>query len=158
MKIHELVKSTGLVDKANQRGRWNGSKGNTSWKWHKGQKARSGHKYKWYHEGGQTPLVQRMPKARWFKRHFKLVTDITVINVGDLEKNAKVVAGSSITKDVLVSLWVISNADQKVKVLGNGDLSKSLSFDGVDYFSASAKEKITQAGWTVTETAENQSA
>ena len=155
MKIHELVRSTGLVDKSNQRGRWNGSKGNTSGKWHKWQKARSGHKYKWAHEGGQTPLVQRMPKARGFKRHFKLVTDITAINLNDLEKNKRIASWSDITKETLISLGVISQKDQKVKILGTGELTKSLKFDGVEFFSASAKEKIEKAGWEVKQKAES---
>jgi large subunit ribosomal protein L15 len=78
-----------------------------------------------------------------------LVTDITAINIADLEANASISTGDTITKDVLVALGVISQADQKVKILGNGDISKSLTFDGVEYFSSSAKAKIEKAGGTV---------
>jgi len=158
MKIHELVRSAGLSDKANQKGRWNATKGNTSGKGNKWQKARSWHKFKWSFEGGQTPLIQRMPKKRWFKRYFKLVADITAINVADLEKNARLATGTVVTKDVLVSLWIISKPNQKVKILGNGEFTKSLTFDGVDYFSTSAQAKIKKAGGKINQASQEESA
>ena len=158
MKIHELARSAGLSDKANQKGRWNATKGNTSGKGNKWQKARSWHKFKWSFEGGQTPLIQRMPKKRGFKRYFKLVTDITAINVADLEKNARLATGTVVTKDVLVSLWIISKIDQKVKILGNGEFTKSLTFDGVDYFSTSAQAKIEKAGGKIKQASQEESA
>ncbi len=158
MKTHELLRSSGLTAKANQKGRGNATKGNTSGKWHKGQKARSGYKSKRAFEGWQTPLVQRMPKKKWFKRFFKLVTDITAINVADLEANKSLASGDTVTKETLVSLWIISQPEQKVKILGNGDITKSLTFDGVDYFSSSAKEKITQSGGSIVEKNSEESA
>jgi large subunit ribosomal protein L15 len=151
MKTHELLRSSGLTDKANQKGRGNATKGNTSGKWNKGQKSLSGYKSKRSFEGWQTPLVQRMPKKKWFKRFFKLVTDITAINVADLEANKKLASGDTVTKETLVSLWIISQPNHKVKILGNGDIEKSLTFDGVDYFSASAKDKIAKAGGSIIE-------
>ncbi len=158
MKIHELVRSAWLTDKANQKGRGNATKGNTSGKGHKWQKARSGHKYKWSFEWWQTPLVQRMPKKKWFKRYYKLVSDITAINVSDIEANKAISSGDTITKDTLISLGIISQSNQQVKILGNWDISKSLTFDGVEHFSVSAKAKIEKAGWSINYVSEESAA
>jgi large subunit ribosomal protein L15 len=87
-----------------------------------------------------------------------LVTDITAINISDLEANKAISSGDTITKDALVDLGVISQAHHKVKILGNGDISKSLTFDGVEYFSSSAKVKIEKAGGTVNQANPEESA
>ncbi len=126
MKLHTLEKSKGFKDKARRLGRGDASKGNYSGKGHKGQKARSGTSVRLFFEGGQTSIVQRMPKARGFKRYYKLVDTYTVINVGDLEKNP-MIAGE-ITKEVLKKARYIKKGSELVKILGNGELTKSLTF------------------------------
>lgn len=100
-----------------------------------------------FFEGGQTSVVQRMPKARGFKRYYKLVDVVEVVNLSALEKDVRIT--SLVNKDLLVDLgYIHSNAD-RVKVLGNGELSKSLSFEGIELFSDAAKAKIEKAGGSI---------
>ncbi|PZM87615.1 MAG: 50S ribosomal protein L15 [candidate division SR1 bacterium] len=148
MKLHSLVRSKGLKDKLNRRGRGNASgRGNFSGRGCNGQKSRSGHSMKPFFEGGQTSVVQRMPKARGFKRYYKLVDVVEVVNLSALEKDVRIT--SLVNKDLLVDLgYIHSNAD-RVKVLGNGELSKSLSFEGIELFSDAAKAKIEKAGGSI---------
>jgi large subunit ribosomal protein L15 len=88
MKLHSLIKSKGRVSKKARLGRGNASKyGNYSGKGHKGQNARSGGGVSPFFEGGQTPLVMRLPKRKGFKRYFKLLDKYTALNVGTLEKD-----------------------------------------------------------------------
>ncbi len=147
MKLHSLTKSTGFKDKARRIGRGNASKGNTSGKGNKGQKARSGGSISPFFEGGQTPLIQRMPKFKGFKRPIKLQEVYAVVNLADLEKNEKVV--SEVTKEVLKTAGYIKKTSEMVKVLGNGELKKKLVFSGIEKFSKSALEKIEKAGGEV---------
>jgi large subunit ribosomal protein L15 len=144
MKLHELQRSKGYKDKARQLGRGDGSKGNYSGKGHKGQKARSGRSVRLSFEGGQTSIVQRMPKARGFKRYYKLVDRYEVINVSSLEKDTRI--ASEVTKESLKSAGYIKNVSCLVKILGNGELSKSLVFSGIEKFTQSAIAKIEKAG------------
>ncbi|MDO4713139.1 MAG: 50S ribosomal protein L15 [bacterium] len=148
MKLHSLVRSKGLKDKLNRRGRGNASgRGNFSGRGCNGQKSRSGHSMKPFFEGGQTSVVQRMPKHRGFKRYYKLVDTIEVVNLAALEKDERIT--SMVNKELLVDLgYIRSNADA-VKVLGNGDFSKALSFEGIELFSNSAKAKIEKAGGSI---------
>jgi len=147
MKLHELVRSKWLKNKATRKGRWNASKGNTSGKWHKGQKARAGWSISPFFEGGQTPLVQRIPKSRGFKRYYKFVDNYAVVNLGNLEKDVRV--EKEVTKDLLVSRGYAKKKDM-IKVLWNGDLTKNLQFSNIEKYSKSAEEKITKAGWKIT--------
>lgn len=103
MKLHTLKQSKGIIEKNNQLGRGNASKGNYSGKGHKGQKARSGHSMKPFFEGGQTSIIQRLPKRRGFKRYFKLIQETTPVNIDRLEKDTRI-ATAPITHDLLVSL------------------------------------------------------
>ena len=144
MKLHELKKSKGFKDKARRLGRGNASKGNYSGKGHKGQKARAGAKIRPSFEGGQTSIVQRMPKMKGFKRYYKLVERYEVINVSSLEKDVRI--SSEVTKEVLVTAGYMKNASLPVKILGNGELTKSLHFSGIEKFTKSAVEKIEKAG------------
>ena len=148
MKLHSLVRSKGLKDKLNRRGRGNASgRGNFSGRGCNGQKSRSGHSMKPFFEGGQTSVVQRMPKHRGFKRYYKLVDAVEVVNLAALEKDERIT--SVVNKELLVDLgYIHSNADT-VKVLGNGEFSKTLSFEGIELFSDSAKQKIEKAGGSI---------
>ncbi|MCK9467452.1 MAG: 50S ribosomal protein L15 [Candidatus Absconditabacterales bacterium] len=142
MKLHEIKRSSGLKDKANRIGRGNASKGNYSGKGHKGQKARSGGSIPVFFEGGQTPIVQQMPKARGFKRYFKLLQKYSVINLGRLQKDERITDKLELNKFKLKELGYIKKESDLVKVLGNGDFSKEIVFVGLDKFSKSAMEKI----------------
>lgn len=143
MKIHQFTRSKWLTDKSKRKGRGNGSwKWNYSGKWLKWQKARSGFSMKPFFEWGQTSIVQRIPKAKWFKRHYKLVTEYSVINLSKLQDDVRILDGMEITKAVLKDLWYIKNESLLVKILWDWDLTKKLTFTNIDKFSKSAEEKI----------------
>lgn len=146
MKIHELKKSTWLKDKARRIGRWDGTKGNTSGKGHKGQKARSGYSAKPFFEGGQTSIVQKLPKAKGFKRHDKLVDTYAVINLSKLEKDERVTNDMEITKFKLKELGYIKKESELIKILWTGDFSKKVTFIELEKFSKTAIQKIEKAG------------
>ena len=143
MLLHEISRSKGYKNPKKRLGRGNASgKGNYSTKGLKGQKARSGGAKPVWFEWGQTPLTRRIPKLKGFKRYYKLVTNYQVVNVGDLEKFD---ANTEITKEVLAEKKLIRKASEPVKILWNGDLTKSLIFKWIEAFSKSAKEKIEKA-------------
>ena len=144
MKLHQLEKSKWFKDKARRLGRWNASKWNYSGKWLKGQKARSGKSVRPFFEWGQTPVVMRMPKAKWFKRCDKLVDSYTIINVSTLENDSAFSA--EVSKAVLKESGYIKSEKDLVKILGNGEIKKSLNFVGIEKFTKSAIEKIEKAG------------
>lgn len=144
MKLHQLEKSKGFKDKARRLGRWNASKGNYSGKWLKGQKARSWRSVRPFFEWWQTPVVMRMPKAKWFKRCDKWVDSYTVINVSTLEQDSAF--AWEVTKAILKEAGYIKNESDLVKILGNGELNKALNFTGIEKFTKSAVEKIEKAG------------
>ena len=143
MKLHTLKRSKGIVSKAKRLGRGNASgKGNYSTKGLNGQKARSGFWMKPFFEWGQTSIVMRIPKARGFKRYYKLVKDISIVNLGALEIDERVVEGISLSKSLLKDWGYIKNATGLVKILGNWDRSKKVTFLDIDFFSVSAQKKI----------------
>lgn len=144
MKLHELTRSKGFTTKARRLGRGNASKGNYSGKGLKGQKARTGKTIRTFFEGGQTPITMRMPKARGFKRYYKLLEHYEVINVAALEKDPRFT--SEVNKDLLKKAGYIKKTDALVKILGNGELNKALTFTGIEKFTASAIQKIEKAG------------
>lgn len=153
MKIHQFTRSKWLTDKSKRKGRGNGSwKWNYSGKWLKWQKARSGFSMKPFFEWGQTSIVQRIPKAKWFKRHYKLVTEYSVINLSKLQDDVRILDGMEITKTVLKDLWYIKNESLLVKILWDGNLTKKLTFTNMDKFSKSAEEKIANPWKSKSET------
>ena len=143
MKLHTLKRSKGLQDKSKRLGRGNASgKGNYSTKGLKGQKARSGHSMKAFFEWGQTSIVQRIPKAKGFKRFFKLVKEYDVINLGALDLDERITDGIEISKALLWELGYIKHIENLVKILGDGDWTKNVKFVDIDLFSKSAQDKI----------------
>lgn len=147
MKIHQLQKSKWLKDKQRRRGRGNATgTGNYSGKGLKGQKSRSGHSMKPFFEGWQTSIVQRLPKARGFTRYYKLVKEVTIINLGALDADARISDAMEITKQLLKDLGYIKSATAFVKLLWHGDYAKHLTFKDIDTFSASAKIKMDKPG------------
>lgn len=147
MKLHQLVKSKGLRKKARRVWRGNATwTGNYSGRWLKGQKSRSGHSMKPFFEWGQTSIVQRLPKARWFTRHPKLVPVWQIINLGKLHLDERISDAMEISKVILKELWYIKNEKGLVKILGDGEYAKHLTFVDIDSFSVSAQAKIDKPG------------
>jgi len=138
MKLSDLAPSPGSRRKRKRVGRGPGSgHGKTSCRGHKGQNARSGGGTKAGFEGGQMPLQRRLPK-RGFTNMFQ--KNRVIVNVGVLDKLEETV----ITPDVLVSEGIIKDIGDGVKILGNGDVSRSITVKA-HAFSASAREKIEKA-------------
>ena len=143
MKLHTLKRSTWIISKSKRLGRGNSSwKGNYSTKGHKWQKARSGASMKPFFEGWQTSIVQRIPKARGFKRYFKLIKEVVTVNLGHLDADERITDGMEISKSLLKEFGYIKKDTSFVKVLGNGDWTKKVTFVDIDAFSKSAQEKI----------------
>ncbi len=140
MKIHELGPAYGAKTTSKRKGRGMSSGlGKTAGKGHKGQKARSGGTIRRGFEGGQTPLVRRLPK-RGFNNIFS--KEYAIINVSDLEKYDN---DTVINAKFLLSEGVIRKELDGLKVLGNGNLTKKLTVEAKK-ISAAAKEKIEAAG------------
>lgn len=145
MKMHELRPAEGARTSAKRLGRGIGSGlGKTSGKGHKGQNARSGGGVRPGFEGGQMPLVRRIPK-RGFNNRFRKV--YSIVNISALE--AKFENGAVVDAKALIASGILSKIeDAGVKVLGGGELTKALTVKA-DKFSASAKEAIEKAGGSV---------
>lgn len=145
MKMHELKPADGAKTSAKRLGRGIGSGlGKTSGKGHKGQNARSGGGVRPGFEGGQMPLVRRIPK-RGFNNRFRKV--YSIVNISALE--AKFENGAVVDAEALIVSGILSKIeDAGVKVLGGGELTKALTVKA-DKFSASAKEAIEKAGGSV---------
>ena len=143
MNLHELSPAAGSNTKAYRKGRGAGSgNGKTAGRGHKGQWARSGGGVRVGFEGGQMPLVRRLPK-RGFNNIF--AKPLEAINVSALEKFED---GAVVNAHVLLEKGVFSKCEYGVKILGNGELTKKLTVQA-SAFSASAKEKIEAAGGKV---------
>lgn len=148
MRIHQLEKSKWLKDKQIRKWRWNATgTGNYSSRGRKGQKSRSWSSRKPFFEGGQTSIVQRLPKARGFKRYFKLVKKFTILNLGVLDSDIRITDTMEITKAVLKELWYIKSIKDNVKILAQGDYAKKLTFVDMNAISVAAQKKIDNP-WT----------
>ena len=140
MNLHELSPAPGSTRKAYRKGRGAGSgNGKTGGRGHKGQKARSGGGVRAGFEGGQMPLVRRLPK-RGFNNIF--AERLEAINVSALEKFED---GAVVNVCDLLEKGILSKCEHGVKILGNGSLTKKLTVRA-NAFSASAKEKIEAVG------------
>lgn len=144
MLLHELERSKGYKNSKKRLGRGPGSwKGNYSTKGLKWQRARSwGAKPIWF-EWWQTPLTMRLPKLKWFKRYYKLVTNYDVVNLSSLNDFR---AGTTITKEKLFEQKLISSTSVAVKILGDGKLDKKFKFEGIEKFSKTAEKQIKEQG------------
>ena len=119
--------------------------GKTSGRGHKGQKSRAGKKLRAGFEGGQTPLFKRLPKYRGFTNINYI--EYQVVNVGQLDALKE----KTIDQEILLKHRLISKKNMPVKVLGNGDLSSSLTIS-LAKVSQSALQKIESAGGKFTTT------
>jgi len=140
MKLHELKPAFGSTTAPKRLGRGVGSGlGKTSGKGHKGAKARSGGGKRPGFEGGQMPLVRRLPK-RGFYNNFR--TEYVAINVSRLDIFED---GATVTPVDLIEYGIIKNIRDGIKIMGNGEITKKLTVQA-NKFTASAKEKIEAAG------------
>ena len=141
LKVHHLRPAAGAKTARTRVGRGEGSKGKTAGRGTKGTKAR--YQVKAGFEGGQMPLHMRTPKLRGFKNPFR--TEYQVVNLSKLAELYP--QGGDVTRDDLIAKGVIKR-NELVKVLGGGDISVTLNV-AVDKVSASAQQKIEQAGGSV---------
>ena len=139
MKLHDLSPAPGSRHKKKRVGRGPGSGlGKTAGRGHKGQRSRSGYSQRIGFEGGQMPLIRRVPKRGFnniFRREYAVVN---VARLADLE--------GDVTPEILVEKG-LARSGAPIKILGNGDLSKKLNVSA-HKFSKSAREKIEAAGGT----------
>lgn len=146
MKFHELKPNKGAKHRVKRLGCGESSgHGKTSGKGNKGQNARSGGSVRPGFEGGQMPIHRRLPKKGFNNYEFRDV--VAVVNLDDLEANFD--DGSVVDVAILRAAGFINGRFDKVKLLGNGTLTKKLTIT-VDAVSASAREKVEKAGGTIT--------
>ncbi|KAB2835352.1 MAG: 50S ribosomal protein L15 [Candidatus Dadabacteria bacterium] len=136
--LNNLSPQPGSKKNKKRVGRGTGSTGKTSGKGHKGQRARSGGRVSAWFEGGQTPLKMRSPKRGFTSRKND---KFDVINVSDLNRFGE---GEVVTREELVGAGLVRGKNP-VKVLGNGELERSLTVKA-DAFSKSAIAKIEEKG------------
>ena len=144
LRIHHLRPAPGARTERTRVGRGEASKGKTAGRGTKGTKAR-GQVHVGF-EGGQMPLQRRVPKLKGFS-NLPFKTTYQVINIGRLTELYP--QGGDVTPEDLVGKGAV-RAGELVKVLGEGDAGAALRVTA-HAFSASAREKITAAGGTVTE-------
>jgi large subunit ribosomal protein L15 len=145
MKLHTLSPNKGSKHRVKRLGCGESSgHGKTSGKGNKGQKARSGGSVRPGFEGGQMPLHRRLPKRGFNNFNFRPKT--AIVNLAQLE--AAFDAGATVNEESLRALGLIKRTCDQVKILGQGELTKSLVI-AVDNVSASAREKIEKAGGSV---------
>ena len=140
MDLGKLTPAEGSVRSSKRIGRGNGSgQGRTAGKGHKGYHSRSGTKAKFHFEGGQTPLMRRLPKRGFSNYGFR--KEVQIVN---LERIAQLDV-DQVTPEILFEKRVVKKVDIPVKVLGNGEVTKALEITA-DSFSKSAIEKLEKAG------------
>ena len=146
MKQHELGPSTGARHKRKRIGRGLGSgHGRTAGKGSKGQLARAGRHIRPGFEGGQNPLIKRLPEKRGFTNIFRVEYDtinITVLN--------RFEADSEVTPQRFVEEGLVKSLRKPIKILGNGELLKPLMVSA-HKFTQTARSKIEAAGGMVEE-------
>lgn len=141
MRQDELSPAPGSRRDAKRVGRGDGSgHGTYSGRGSKGQKSRSGYRMRPGFEGGQLPLIKRLPRKRGFVNIFR--TEYSIVKLGTLNMFE---AGSEITPEKLVATGVIKSLKRPIKILADGDINHPLVVRA-NKFSAAAKAKIEAAG------------
>ncbi|MGD9252348.1 MAG: 50S ribosomal protein L15 [Holophagae bacterium] len=141
MELHDLHPAPGATKKRKRVGRGPGSgNGKTAGRGHKGQKSRSGYSRRYGFEGGQMPLVRRIPKRGFFNR-FRV--EFQVVNLRDLER--VFADGDTVSPETMAEKGLVRLGKKPIKVLGDGELTKKLDVRA-DKFSGSAKAGIEKAG------------
>ena len=143
MKLHELTPAPGSKTKRVRVGRGLGSGiGKTSGKGHKGQNARAGGGVRPGFEGGQMPLYRRLPKRGFYNRFGKDYAEVNVEQLNRFENDAVV------DPVALVEIGILKNVRDGIRILGNGQLERSLTVKA-NGFTKTAEEKILAAGGKV---------
>jgi large subunit ribosomal protein L15 len=146
MNINEVNSLAKASKKPRRVGRGTGSgRGKTSQRGHKGFGSRSGSSMNPVFEGGQMPLIRRVPKRGFNNKTFADV--VIAINVVELENCFD--AGEKVTPETLKARGMVKKVFDKIKILGDGELKKSLDVSA-HAFSAEAQKKIEAAGGKVT--------
>ena len=139
--LSSLAPNKGATHKKKRVGRGDGSNwGGTAGKGHKGQKARSGGRIRRGFEGGQTPMIRRMPKFGFKNTDFK--NNYAIINLHQLNS-----FDGEVSPESLIEMGILHKSD-KLKVLAKGKIDKSLKVKA-HKFSEAAKTEIEKAGGTV---------
>ncbi len=142
MKLHELNPAEGSRHERKRKGRGIGSgNGKTAGKGHKGQKARSGGGVRVGFEGGQTPLMRRLPKRGFTNINRK---EYAIVNLDVLNRFEE---GTEVSPELLIETGIVSNEKSGIKILANGNIEKKLTVKA-HKFSSAAKEAIEAAGGT----------
>lgn len=128
MKLHDVRPSTGSRKSKIRRGRGDGStRGNYSGRGMNGQNARSGGGVRLGFEGGQTPILRRIPKLKGFKNINTV--EFLAINLKTIDE--KYSDGEVVSPETLLEKRIIRNLNKPVKILGEGKLTKKVTFEGV---------------------------
>jgi large subunit ribosomal protein L15 len=143
MKLHDLAPAPGSKKVRTRVGRGLGSGlGKTAGKGHKGQNARAGGGVRPGFEGGQMPIYRRLPKRGFYNKFGKEYTEVNVRELNRFEN------GTVVDPVLLVEAGVIKNVRDGIRILGTGELEKSLTVKA-NGFTKSAMEKIQAAGGKV---------
>ena len=146
MRQDELSPAPGSRKSRKRVGRGDGSgHGTYSGRGVKGQKSRAGFKMRPGFEGGQLPLIKRLPRKRGFTNIFR--TEYSIVNTNKLDIFE---SGSEVTPEGLVAAGLVKSLRRPVKILAGGDISHPLSVKA-HKFSAAARAKIEAAGGTAEE-------
>ena len=141
MQLHDLKPRPGARHRVKRLGCGESSgHGKTSGKGHKGQKARSGGSIRLGFEGGQMPLIRRLPKRGFNNASFKV--NYAIVNLGELNSFE---SGTRVDEEALRKQGLIRGRFDGLKVLARGELTKSLTVEA-DKFSEAARQRIEQAG------------
>jgi large subunit ribosomal protein L15 len=146
MKLNDLSPALGASKNKKRVGRGNGSgHGTYSGRGCKGQKARAGYKMRPGFEGGQLPLIKRLPRQRGFTNNFRIF--YSVVNTDKLNVFE---SGAEVTPETLLSAGLVKSLKHPVKILAAGELSHPLTVKA-HKFSIAAKSKIEAVGGSVEE-------
>jgi len=143
MKLHELAPAPGSRKVRTRVGRGIGSGlGKTAGRGHKGQNSRAGGGTRPGFEGGQMPLYRRLPKRGFFNKFGKEYAEVNVSELNRFEE------GTVVDPVALIEAGVLKNVRDGVRILGNGEITKSLTVIA-NGFTKTAEEKIIAAGGKV---------
>ena len=140
MSLSSLKPAKGSIRNTKRIGRGNATgQGRTAGKGHKGYQSRSGTKDRFHFEGGQTPLMRRLPKRGFSNYGFR--KDVQIVNLDKISD----IGLDKINPGILVEKGVVKHADIAVKILGNGNIDNPVEVTA-HMFSKSAIEKLEKSG------------
>ena len=140
MSLSNLIPANGSVRKTKRIGRGNASgQGRTSGKGHNGYQSRSGTKNRFHFEGGQTPLMRRLPKRGFSNYGFR--KEVQIVNL----ERISTLGLDTVNPEILVEKGVVKYANIAVKILGNGNINNPVEVTA-HMFSKSAIEKLEKSG------------